>query len=168
MAYCPPLWVYKPIYIGLIAMSAFSSTSSFSLHTTRTPLILSHLYLQLHSSTLLIASYLPCSWSTLLYILNLHYRTRSSQWHLPNPPPLPSTPALPPARMALPSVPWTLASTSTFNALFVIRSVVQELRSHATSNHTPLAPKSFRHSRTPAAGTKIAPPTHQAKNTSMT
>lgn len=156
------------IYICLIAMSAFSSTSSFSLHNTRTPLILSHLYLQLHSSTLLIASYLHCSWSTLLYLLHLHYPSPSSQWHLPNPPALPSTPAMPPARMALPSVPWTLASTSTFNALFAIRNMVQELRSHATSNHTPLAPKSFRHSPTPAAGTRIAPPTHQAKTTSPT
>ena len=100
------------------------------------------------------------------HILSIFLINLSSPWHLPTPPYLLMSHALSLAKMAALSAPWVLASKSASNVSFATRNMAQKLRSHATSNHTPLGPKCFRPSVIPVAGTKTAPITHQANEVS--
>ena len=158
MAYRPPPCIH--IYIGVVASrftsSPFTSSSSLLiLQTLHNPFVfLSPLQLLSTSST----SFFYCSWSTPQHFLNPIRPSAWLQWHLPDPP----SPVPPLARMAVPFVPWSLASTSVSNASFAKSTWAQELRSHATSSHTKRGPKSFHHSPTGAAGTTTSPYTHQA------
>ncbi len=160
-AYCSPRWLWIYIYLSLITFPT-SSPPSFS-HSTPHRLLLSHhpcvfqstsfhLYHRLFSAV----AGLHCD------TLSPHRSSLRLQWHLPE------SPALSPARTALPCTPWTQASANPFSASYATKDMARELRSHTISNPTPPARTSSLLSLIPAAGKKRPPQTiHRAHEKSI-